>query len=170
MRVCVHVLVYVFPNPLSPQNLTYAVGTYWNGLSEAIPISTHIIYFCREIRTTNYLALLSIVMQMIINKVLLNLPSHLRTHCVTASPCVTLHSYLPSSLFSQPTIPKIQRFSRLLISYFPAVYWKYTTNQPWKQKNDWTMFVCVEVLRPSQPNGVMSSAVSLLNHTFTGQA
>ena len=28
-------------------------------------------------------------------------------------------------------------------------------------------FVCVEVLRPSQPNGVMSSAVSLPNHTFT---
>ena len=32
------------------------------------------------------------------------------------------------------------------------------------------MFLCVEVLRPSQPNGVMSSAVSLPNHTFTGQA
>ena len=31
-------------------------------------------------------------------------------------------------------------------------------------------FVCVEVLRPSQPNGVMSSVVSLSNHTFTGQA
>ena len=31
-------------------------------------------------------------------------------------------------------------------------------------------FVCVEVLRPSQPNGVMSSAVSLPNHNFTGQA
>ena len=31
-------------------------------------------------------------------------------------------------------------------------------------------FVCVEVLRPSQPNGVMLSAVSLLNHMFTGQA
>ena len=30
--------------------------------------------------------------------------------------------------------------------------------------------VCVEVLRPSQPNGVMSSAASLPNHTFTGQA
>ena len=28
-------------------------------------------------------------------------------------------------------------------------------------------FVCVEVL---QPNGVMSSAVSLPNHTFSGQA
>ena len=32
------------------------------------------------------------------------------------------------------------------------------------------LFVCVEVLRPSQPNGVMSSAVSLPNPTFTGQA
>ena len=31
-------------------------------------------------------------------------------------------------------------------------------------------FVCVEVLRLSQPNGVMSIAVSLPNHTFTGQA
>ena len=32
------------------------------------------------------------------------------------------------------------------------------------------LFVCVEVLRLSQPNGVMSSVVSLPNHTFTGQA
>ena len=32
------------------------------------------------------------------------------------------------------------------------------------------LFVCVEVLRPSQPNEVMSSTVSLPNHTFTGQA
>ena len=32
------------------------------------------------------------------------------------------------------------------------------------------LFVCVEVLRPSQPSGVMSSTVSLPNHTFTGQA
>ena len=31
-------------------------------------------------------------------------------------------------------------------------------------------FVCVEVLRTSQPNGVMSSGVSFPNHTFTGQA
>ena len=30
--------------------------------------------------------------------------------------------------------------------------------------------VCVEVLRPSQPSGVLSSAVSLPKHTFTGQA
>ena len=32
------------------------------------------------------------------------------------------------------------------------------------------LFVCVEVLRPSQPNGVMLSAVGLPNHTFPGQA
>ena len=32
------------------------------------------------------------------------------------------------------------------------------------------IFVCVEALRPSQPNGVMSSVVSLPTHTFTGQA
>ena len=30
--------------------------------------------------------------------------------------------------------------------------------------------VCVEVFRPTQPNGVMSSAVSLPSHTFTEQA
>ena len=32
------------------------------------------------------------------------------------------------------------------------------------------LIVCVEVLWPSQPNGDMSSAVNLPNHTFTGQA
>ena len=37
-------------------------------------------------------------------------------------------------------------------------------------RNQFDLFVCVEVLWPSQPNRVMSSAVSLPNHTFTGQA
>ena len=32
------------------------------------------------------------------------------------------------------------------------------------------LFVCVEVLLTSQPDRVMSSAVSTPNHTFTGQA
>ena len=36
--------------------------------------------------------------------------------------------------------------------------------------NDCKGPVCVEVLRLSQLSGVMSSAVSLPNHTFTGQA
>ena len=39
-----------------------------------------------------------------------------------------------------------------------------------KQTCTCKQFVCVEVLRPRQPNGVMSSAVSLPNHMFTGQA
>ena len=39
-----------------------------------------------------------------------------------------------------------------------------------KEADDLSWFVCVEVLWPSQPNGVMLSAVSLHNHTFTGQA
>ena len=38
------------------------------------------------------------------------------------------------------------------------------------QPEDLGLFVCVEVLQPSQPNAVMSSAVSLPNQTFTGQA
>ena len=52
------------------------------------------------------------------------------------------------------------------------------TNEP--ETGSWTIrhsgwlcqnFVsCAEVLRPSQPNGVMSSAVSLPSHTFSGQA
>ena len=32
------------------------------------------------------------------------------------------------------------------------------------------LFVCVEILQPSQPNGAISSVDSLPNHTFTGQA
>ena len=40
----------------------------------------------------------------------------------------------------------------------------------WKLEVGVASYVCVEVLQPSQPNGVMSSAVSLPNHTFTGQA
>ena len=39
-----------------------------------------------------------------------------------------------------------------------------------KKKIFFFFFFCVEVLQPSQPSGVMSSAVSLPNHTFTGQA
>ena len=37
-----------------------------------------------------------------------------------------------------------------------------------KSKGD--LFVCVEVLCPRQPNGIMSSVLSLPHHIFTGQA
>ena len=36
--------------------------------------------------------------------------------------------------------------------------------------DEYALFVCVEVLQPSQPNAVMSSVVSLPNHMLTGQA
>ena len=39
----------------------------------------------------------------------------------------------------------------------------------WSTKLLICLFVCVEVLRPSQPNGVISSAVSLPNHTLLGR-
>ena len=39
-----------------------------------------------------------------------------------------------------------------------------------KENVSYLDFVLRFYLRPSQPNGVMSSAVSLPNHTFTGQA
>ena len=66
------------------------------------------------------------------------------------SPCII---YMPRSrqLFCKQTTDII---NSLCGSHMPA--------------DIFCLFVCVEVLRPSQPNGVMSSAVSL--HTFTGQA
>ena len=68
---------------------------------------------------------------------------------------ITLQSYDNTSSFSSKTAElKITR-EKIYTRYFfgPAL-----------------PFVCVEVLRPSQPNRVMSSAVCLPNHTFTGQA
>ena len=53
----------------------------------------------------------------------------------------------------------VYSFSRILFELWAALIKQFVTK-----------FVCVEVLWPSQPNGVMSSAVSLSNHTFTGQA
>ena len=41
---------------------------------------------------------------------------------------------------------------------------------PELSQNTPPLFVCVEVLQPGQPNGVMLSKISLPNHTFTGQA
>ena len=52
-----------------------------------------------------------------------------------------------------------------------AVHWLFVLRfyGPVNPTGSW-WFVCVEVLRPSQPNGVIMSVVSLPNHTFTGQA
>ena len=39
-----------------------------------------------------------------------------------------------------------------------------------KESNQYCKFVCIEVLQPSQSNGVMLSTVSLPYHTLPGQA
>ena len=49
----------------------------------------------------------------------------------------------------------------------PIAFWR---NACILHDTGFCLCVCVEVCRPNQPNGVMSSAVSLPNHTFTGQA
>ena len=67
------------------------------------------------------------------------------------------------------------RFSRWLswrpswISDWNDFSYFWSISHPNASYHVWSFF-CVEVLRPSQPNGVISSAVSLPNHTFTGQA
>ena len=78
---------------------------------------------------------------------------------------------------------KVQNFKQLLlwslwanfaqISYGASLGWKNERLLKWSQLVDQDgrhAFVCFEVLPPSQPNGVMSSAVSLPKHRFTGQA
>ena len=60
--------------------------------------------------------------------------------------------------------------SNVSIKRADCIIIKHFMNNMANLADDTLMFVCVEVLRPSQPNGVMSSAVSLPNHTFTGQA
>ena len=61
-------------------------------------------------------------------------------------------------------------FVQLKITVFDLVTTPTPISSPSSNFVSFRLFVCVEVLRPSQPNGVMSSAVSLPNHTFTGQA
>ena len=58
-----------------------------------------------------------------------------------------------------------QKVSFLIVMYsLPCRFYLFLETP---QINEY-LFVCVEVLWPSQPNGVMSSAVSLPNHIFTG--
>ena len=60
---------------------------------------------------------------------------------------------------------------QILVLFTSLTLWTYYSLHclPQQFLNTSTGFVCVEVLWPSQPNGVMSSVVNLPNHTFTGQ-
>ena len=51
---------------------------------------------------------------------------------------------------------------------FSHIWHKASLADMWKQEAQNNL--CVEVLWPTQPNGVMLSTNSLPNHTFTGQA
>ena len=64
----------------------------------------------------------------------------------------------------------VEDMSKLGNNNLQVIRGNLTTDTVAGLKRSKVIFVCVEVLRPSQPNGVMSSAVSLPNHTFTGQA
>ena len=56
------------------------------------------------------------------------------------------------------------------IKALTALMGRLTRSVGWENGPQQGLFVCVEISWPSQPNGVMSSVVSLPNHTFTGQA
>ena len=71
----------------------------------------------------------------------------------------TVLTYVDIMYISVINIIKLRSYLSLLWSKKHQVHF---VTRPW--------FVYVEVLRPSQPNGVMSSPASLPNHTFTGQA
>ena len=73
-----------------------------------------------------------------------------------------------SSTIVWTAVNSVKNWQNLPISNPKSHLHNSSANLPSLVKNHW--LVCVEVLRPSQPNGVMSSAVSLPNHTFTGQA
>ena len=58
-----------------------------------------------------------------------------------------------------PCIVFLQFWKKKIFKLYNEIRWATTSGT----------YLCVEILRRSQPNGVMSSTVSLPNHTFTGQ-
>ena len=69
---------------------------------------------------------------------------------------------------------KLFRRTELMACHVSVVFallrWRVPKLSFFEHKISLVLSVCVEVLQPSQPNGVMSSTVSLPNHMFTGQA
>ena len=94
--------------------------------------------------------------------------------------------YISGSIVYRPKVTNYRNFSPAIVHVIIAYHVQNPGNGYLQQsfsfcdvgalcENGWlTVFVfcffCVEVLWPSQPNGVMSSTVSLPNHKFTGQA
>ena len=83
---------------------------------------------------------------------------------------VTFRVISSTILFHLFTDVSRTQFPRTMLGLGPGSTHLVTAANMWPRYDHIDLFVCVEVLWPSQPNGVMSSAVSLPNHTFTGQA
>ena len=81
---------------------------------------------------------------------------------IPKKPHANLHAILKTHVKFQKDQPKTVGGVKVTRYLLPIHFCNIRTQKMSK-------FVCVEVLRPSQPNGVMSSMVSLPNHTFTGQ-
>ena len=74
-------------------------------------------------------------------------------------------------MFNVLIIPKKKNKKKIIIimrSKF-IIFLTSLTNKM-KESNQYCKFVCIEVLQPSQSNGVMLSTVSLPYHTLPGQA
>ena len=80
---------------------------------------------------------------------------------------VFVKHYAPNYMLvdTNAKVGKVHNFDKINLIFF-----FFKVNQVIYLSSPISLFVCVEVLRPSQPNGVMSSAVILPNHSFTGQA
>ena len=76
--------------------------------------------------------------------IIISLLSKCRRHFLTMTNQTTKEKHATSRVLHASTLPHFLKFEH------------------------YCLFVCAEVLRPSKLNGVMSSAVSLPNHTFTG--
>ena len=75
-----------------------------------------------------------------------------------------------SGAFSSGELKYEEQFADFIYNWSKVLGTGNGRTDGWWTAADSLDFVCVEVLRPSQPNRVMSSVVSLPNHTFTGQA
>ena len=82
--------------------------------------------------------------------------------------CACAHSIAPDSTQQKHDSLTAQVMPHICTS--PFDYLEIYLNSMDKCQTLQTVCVCVEVLRPSQPIGVMSSAVRLLTILFTGQS
>ena len=146
------------------------MGTHNKCLSEAVLIRTHNICICGELRKV-FICVLLLFGAMIF---FVGKTSILSRAMLSDMPLCAFCFIFTYLYFLMKTSP-LDGIKLHSVTYckekYEFTYYELHLNKPciWAVSNC-TCFVCVEVLQPSQPNGVMSSAVSLPNHTLTGKA